>query len=188
MHRFNYASLLFILIVITGFACTAPTPAPAAQEPLDGPNKILRDALLDNLIGRWRTNGMMGNEKIEHDLSAEWVLNHQFVRLHFQDLHRPKEGDVAYEAAAHIGYDNMSERYVAHWMDVFGGRWSTTLGYGKKSGEAIKFVFEYPDGPFHTTFTWQPKEKTWRILMEQKDKSGKWGKFAEQTARRVDLK
>jgi hypothetical protein len=42
----------------------------------------------------------------------------------------------------------MSERYVAHWIDVFGGRFSETLGYGKRAGDEIDFIFEYPDGPF----------------------------------------
>lgn len=83
-----------------------------------------------------------------------------------------------YEAMIFIGYDNTSERYVAHWMDVFGGRFSETLGYGTRSGNAIKFVFEYPDGPFTNTFTWNPETKTWIFLMEQKDQTGKWKVFA----------
>lgn len=33
-----------------------------------------------------------------------------------------------YEAMVFIGYDNTSERYVVHWIDVFGGRFSETLG------------------------------------------------------------
>ncbi len=47
-----------------------------------------------------------------------------------------------YEALVFLGYDNASERYVAHWIDVFGGRFSETLGYGTRSGDSIKFIFE----------------------------------------------
>lgn len=36
----------------------------------------------------------------------------------------------------------MSERYVAHWLDVFGGRFSETLGFGKREGNSIRFLFE----------------------------------------------
>jgi hypothetical protein len=89
-----------------------------------------------------------------------------------------------YEAMVFIGYDNTSERYVAHWIDVFGGRFSETLGYGTRSGNSIKFVFEYPDGPFHNTLTWNPGTKTWGFLMQQKDKTGKWKIFAEDSLRR----
>lgn len=181
-RAFAFCFLLMSLMLPAAVAAQPPPP------PLDGPHRVFRDALLDNLTGRWRAGGQMGSEKIESDLSVEWALGHQFLRLHFQDAGKPQPGEPPYEAAVYIGYDNMSERYVAHWMDVFGGRWSETLGYGKRDANSIKFVFEYPDGPFHTTFTWQPQSKTWRILMEQKDKSGKWTKFAEQTLRRLNLK
>jgi hypothetical protein len=46
---------------------------------------------------------------------------------------------------------------------------------------AINLNFEYPDGPFHNTFTWVPETKKWVSLMEIKDKSGKWINFAEDT-------
>jgi hypothetical protein len=75
-----------------------------------------------------------------------------------------------------------------HWIDVFGARFSETLGYGTRygtrAGNTIKFVFEYPDGPFHNTFTWDPEAKRWTFLMEQKDATGKWKVFAEDTLRR----
>lgn len=91
---------------------------------------------------------------------------------------------ASYEAMVFIGYDNTSERYVAHWIDVFGGRFSESLGYGTRAGNSIKFVFEYPDGPFHNTFTWNPETKMWVSLLEQKDTTGKWKVFAEDTLRR----
>jgi hypothetical protein len=68
---------------------------------------------------------------------------------------------------------------VLHLIDIFGGRFSETLGYGARSGNEIRFVFEYPDGPFHTTFRWSPEDTTWRWLLEQKDKDGKWTTFAD---------
>jgi hypothetical protein len=45
-----------------------------------------------------------------------------------------------------------------------------------------KFVFEYPDGPFHNTFTWSPDSKSWHFLLEQKNEAGKWRTFADRTA------
>jgi hypothetical protein len=83
-----------------------------------------------------------------------------------------------------IGYDNISERYVAHWIDVFGGRFSETLGYGKRNGDKIDFVFEYPDGPFHTDFAWDAAHGIWRWRMEQKNAAGKWMQFADLTLAR----
>ena len=116
---------------------------------------------------------------MENRVKAEWVLNHQFLLVHMNDVNSPPN----YEAMVFIGYDNTGARYVGHWIDVFGGRFSETLGYGKRSGNSIKFIFEYPDGPFHNTFTWNPETKSWVFLMEQKDRTGKWAVFAEDTLR-----
>jgi hypothetical protein len=67
---------------------------------------------------------------------------------------RPQDCQAAIRSDAMIGYDNMSERYVVHWIDVFGVRFSETLGYGKRVGNEIDFIFEYPDGPFRTNLIW----------------------------------
>ena len=109
-----------------------------AQEPLDGPNRIFRDTLLDSLTGDWKLSRTIRGRSVESAFTAEWVLNHQFLRLHMKDV-----GDSpAYEAMVFIGYDYVSERYVAHWIDVGGGRFSEALGYGTRSGNSIKLVFE----------------------------------------------
>jgi hypothetical protein len=152
-----------------------------AQEPLDGSNRPFKDDLLENLVGDWKLTGQMRTRTVENTVKVEWVLNHQFLRIHFRDVATPPQ----YEAMVFVGYDNASDRYVAHWIDVFGGRFSETLGYGKRDGNAIKFVFEYPDGPFHNTFTWNPSDKSWTFLMEQKNKEGKWTTFATDTLRRA---
>lgn len=118
------------------------------------------------------------------EITAEWVLNHQFLSVIEKDA-TATPAKLAYEAHIYIGYDNTSERYVIHWLDIFGGRVSETLGYGTRDGNSIKFNFEYPDGPFHNTFFWNPPENSWRFLLEQKDTAGKWKTFADQTARKI---
>ncbi len=152
-----------------------------AQEPLDGPKRIFRDNLLDNLVGKWALTRKIRGKEVQNTAEAQWVLNHQFLKLHMKDLASPP----AYEAMVFIGFDNTSERYVAHWIDMYGGRFSETLGYGKLDGNAIRFVFEYPDGPFHNTFTWDGTAKTWTFLMEKKSDSGQWMQFAQDTLRRA---
>ena len=78
-----------------------------------------------------------------------------------------------------IGYDHTSERYVAHWMDIYGGRFSETLGYGVRSGDQIEFVFEYPDGPFHTTFRWLPEKNAMAVADEDQGQSWALGGLRE---------
>jgi hypothetical protein len=83
-----------------------------------------------------------------HDVQADWVLNRQFLRI---------QKKTASNAPASV---------------------SEILGYGTGDGNQIRFIFEYPDGPFHNTYRWNAEENTWQWLMEQKNKDGKWVPFA----------
>ena len=137
------------------------------------------DDLVDHLSGNWKLEGPVMGHVGHHDVQAEWVLNHQFLRIHEKTSAGAPADEHRYEATWFLGYDPVSERYVLHLMDVFGARFSESLGYGTRDGNAIRFVFEYPDGPFHTTFRWSPESGTWQWLMEQKNKEGKWTQFAD---------
>lgn len=171
---------LYLLIVLFMFLCWIYPMKVGAQEPLDGPNRQFTDPLLDRLAGDWKLTRKIRGQTVENLAKAEWVLNHQFLLVHMTGPPTPS----TYEAMVFIGYDHTSDRYVAHWIDVGGGRYSETLGYGKRVRNEIKFVFEYPDGPFTNTFKWDPEGKVWSCLMEQKDKTGRWKTFAEDTLRR----
>jgi uncharacterized protein DUF1579 len=175
--------LSFLSVVLL---CAFSASLVAAENDSDGRDNPFHDALLDNLAGDWHVDRKLGRgRKAENTLHAEWVLNHQFMLLHYRDVATPSK----YEAMVFIGYDNASERYVVHWIDVFGGRFSETLGYGKREEgkNAIHLVFEYPDGPFHNTFTFDPESKTWTSLLRQKEK-GQWSIFAEDKCTRVGFK
>ena len=164
-----------ILLFLTYFGLA--TNRVWAQQLVDGRNRILHDELLDNLVGDWKIMRKFKTQTVENMATAEWVLNHQFLLIHMKDANSPPQ----YEANIYIGYDHTSDRYVAHWIDVFGGRFSETLGFGGRNVNSIKFVFEYPDGPFLNTFSWNPEKKSWTFLMQQKDPNGKWALFAEDT-------
>jgi len=173
--------MLLNRIALAALLCSAIVTVASAQEAqaLDGRQRIFQDSLVDRLAGDWIMSGTVGKKAVTYRVHAEWMLNHQFLRVGMRDTAKPPD----YEAHVYIGRDNTSERYVAHWLDVFGGRWSETLGYGTRTGTAIEFVFEYPDGPFHTTFTWDGKSG-WTVLMRQRGPSGEWQTFGQWTLRR----
>lgn len=156
------------------------TPRLSAQTPAEW-----RDDLVDQMAGDWKLEGTVMGRAGHHDVRAEWVLNHQFLRIHEKTAAGAPKDEHAYEATWFLGYDPVSERYVLHLMDIFGARFSETPGYGTRDGNAIHFVFEYPDGPFHTTLRWSPGAGSWQWLMEQKNKEGKWTQFADLTLTRV---
>jgi hypothetical protein len=153
--------------------CALPLAAWADAPPVDGPNVSFQDPLLDRMVGHWTVSGTLLGKPVTQTVDAVWILNHQFFQIH--------EVGGGYEAMPMIGYDHMSERYVAHWLDVFGGRFSETLGYGAKTGDEIAFVFEYPDAPFRTRFIWDGAHAQWHWEMTQKDATGKWTPFADMT-------
>jgi hypothetical protein len=144
-----------------------------------------QDALLDNLVGDWRVERKFGSGRIaENTLHTEWVLDHQFIELHYCDVATPPK----YEAMVFIGYDAGDQRYVCHWIDNFGGEFSA-LGYGKIDNErrGIEFTFDYKNGPFTNKFSFDPMTKTWTSLMRQKDK-GEWKLFAEDKFTRIETR
>ncbi len=165
------------LLVIATLICSLP--AALADEPPDGPKRIFKDNFIENLVGNWKLTRKIRGKVVENRVKVEWVLNHQFLRLHMKDVADPP----AYEAIALIGYVHSDKKYVAHWCDTFGGKFSA-VGHGKRSGDSIAFEFQYPDGPFFNTFTWDAKAKGWTFKMESVGKDGKRVPFAEDTLRR----
>jgi hypothetical protein len=159
--------LLSLIVILASVPSMAQSPAE------------WQDTLADHITGTWKVDGNVLGREAHHEINAEWMLNHQFLRIHEKTAATAPASERRYEAIWFLGYDEVSERYVLHLIDIFGGRYSETLGYGTRNGNEIRFVFEYPDGPFHTTFRWSQETATWQWLLEQKDKAGKWTTFAD---------
>ncbi|HLW77149.1 MAG TPA: hypothetical protein VKS01_09185 [Bryobacteraceae bacterium] len=138
-----------------------------------------QDGLIKHFEGAWKLEGPLLGNIAHHDVQADWVFNRQFLRITEKTSADAPAGERRYDAVWYLGYDSISDRYVLHLMDAYGARFSETLGYGVIDGNTIKFVFEYPDGPFHTTYRWSASDNSWQWLMEQKDKDGKWKQFAD---------
>lgn len=160
------AALLFVLALLPAFA----TAQPATR---------LDDPFLDELAGHWEVTRKVRGTVVHNTLQGEWVLQHRFLQLHMIDVADPPK----YEALVLIGFDKKADRYVAHWTDIFGGG-ASAMGYGKRAGNTIPFVFAYPDGPFYNTFTWDPQARGWTMVLEAEGKDGKRAFFAEDTLRR----
>ena len=144
-----------------------------------GPTGKLEDPFLENLLGKWEVTRKVRGTTVNNTLEADWVLQRRFLRLHLLDVAEPPK----YEAIVLLGYDPKGDRYVAHWCDNYGAQYSA-VGYGKRIGNSIDFVFADPDGAFHNTFTWDPELHGWVMLLESEGKDGKRSLFAEDTVRR----
>ena len=60
----------------------------AAQEP------TFQDPLLDHLIGNWVLQGTIAGSQTTHDIVSEWVLGHQYVRLHETSREKNAKGQA----------------------------------------------------------------------------------------------
>jgi hypothetical protein len=137
-----------------------------AQQP------VFHDALLDHLAGRWLLEGTIAGKKTTHDVDADWVLGHQYLRIHEVSRDKTAEGKPAYEAMVLIGWVQASAQYACVWLDTYGGITPVSLANAKRNGNEIPFLFPDKDAPLHTTFSYIPASDswTWRIDNEEKGK------------------
>ena len=155
-------------------------PASADESPL-------QDPLLDHLVGTWVLQGSIAGKETTHDVAAEWVLGHQYVRLHEVSRERRADGQAEYEAIVFVGQDPSKRGYACLWLDSTGGGGlsGTAIGHGRRSADEIAFLFKGSDGStFHTTFAYGKDTDSWRWIMDGED-HGKLQPFARMSLTRV---
>jgi hypothetical protein len=152
----------------------------AAAAPIQGDEsasgKGLQDSLLDQLIGDWNVDRKMANGRTERNLvHGEWVLQHQFVELHYRDVASPPH----YEAVVLITYDSIGNRYLCHWADTTGGSYSTD-GFAPRdqASNAMEFKFAFHDGQLTNRYAFDPQSHVWTSTIRQEEK-GEWKLFCE---------
>jgi hypothetical protein len=162
---------------ILAFCCLALASPALAQQP------TFHDALLDSLVGHWVLTGTIGKKTTTHDVTATWVLNHQY--LEFQEISREKnkDGTPVYEAAVYIAWDQPTSEYVCAFLDVFGDISTESFGHAPRKGDSIALVFQdrKDTGKFHNTLTYRRADDSWTMNMDQEDPKGKLTPFARTT-------
>ena len=141
----------------------------------------MSDDLLGRLVGSWTLTGTMGTTELRQRVDARWVIQGRFLQVHFLQEGPAGKDLPAYEAIYMIGHDSTSGQYVMHLCDTFGARYSRTTGIGTRRGDSVEFLFEYPNGMFSNTFTWDRGTEQWEMLLRQKDEAGEWKIFATKT-------
>jgi hypothetical protein len=161
---------------ITLAALLAATPAFAQQA-------TFNDPLVDHLAGKWVLTGRMDKGTVTHDVSAEWVLAHQYLEINEVSREKNKDGAPVYQAKVFIGWDAGKKIYDVVWLDDYGSISTQSLGYATPNGNTLAFVFQDRDdaGSFHTSFTWHPANGTWSMDMDTVTAAGKTVPFARTT-------
>ncbi|MGB2635195.1 MAG: hypothetical protein WAM58_14800 [Candidatus Acidiferrum sp.] len=149
---------IFAVLLAVSFAALGQQAAPAG-----------RDALLDHMTGAWTLQGTLAGHETTHDVEAEWVLNHEYVRLHETSREKNAQGQPAYEAIVFLEWDEARSQYNCLWLDSTsgGGLSAQGIAHGKRNGDEILFLFKGADGSnFYTTFVYDKSSDTWRWVMD----------------------
>jgi hypothetical protein len=128
-----------------------------------------QDSLLDRFAGRWVLSGEIAGQPTTHDVTAEWVLVHHYLRFHEVAREQDAQGQPLYEALVTIGADGAPGRYACLWLDSTGGGGlvAPPIGRATRAGDEIPFVFIMPDSSaFRTTFSYERATDTWRWSMD----------------------
>ncbi|HTK29134.1 MAG TPA: hypothetical protein VL309_06270 [Vicinamibacterales bacterium] len=158
-------------------AVALAAPARAQQPPF-------HDALADHLAGDWVLTGTIAGRQTTHDVRAEWVLNHQYLRLHETSRETRSDGLPAYDAFVFIGWNQPLKRYGIAWLDVYGGLTGESVGSAAPDGNRLAFLFKAADGNFHTTYVYDERTDTWQMNMEN-ETNGVLKPFARTTLARA---
>jgi hypothetical protein len=128
----------------------------AQQPPVNSP-------LLDHLTGKWLLQGTVGKQPVIHDVDAEWVLQHHYLR--FREVSRDKndKGEPQYEATVFVAWNEKIKQYSCVWLDVYGGATAESIGLAMPKENELAFVFtdEHGETSFTNTFIFDPKTNTW---------------------------
>ncbi len=152
------AGLLLGLVVMT-------TPLDAQSNP--------PDSLLDRLIGHWVLQGPMAGQRVTHDVTCEWVLGHEYVRLHEVSRERSTSGGPAYEAIVYLVRDPRTKEYAALWLDNtgYGPFEPSGVGHATVSADSLPFVVVDSDtSRFHNPFVYKRTTDTWEWHMANDEK------------------
>ena len=146
---------------LTLLALFISVAAAVQQPPVDSP-------LLNHLEGQWVLQGTIAGKQTTHDITAEWVANHHYLRLHEVSRDRPADGKPLYDAFIHIGWSEREKRYSTIWLDNFWGIDPESIGTAAPSDNELRFLWKDEKGAvtFSNDFLYDAKNDSWQWIMD----------------------
>ena len=131
------------------------------QPPVNSP-------LLDHLVGKWVLEGTIAGRDTIHDVNAEWVLEHHYVRIQEVSRQKNEKGEPQYQATIYIGWNEATKENACVWLDVYGGLSSESIGVASPKENELLFVFKDGKGAvtFKNNFVYDAKAGTWEWRMD----------------------
>ena len=128
------------------------------------------DPLLEHLVGHWTLSGTIAGKETTHEVTADWVLNRGYVRLHEVSRETTTTGAPAYEAIVFVCSEPSSGENTCLWLDstASGGLSPEGIGRAKREPNSFPFVFKDAKGlvSFENTFSYDPAVDRWQWIMD----------------------
>jgi hypothetical protein len=128
------------------------------------------EALLDRLAGQWVLSGKIAGRETTHDISADWTLNHGYLRIHEVSREKGPSGEDSYEAIIFISYNAKTEDYTCLWLDSTSneGLNAEGLAHARRRENSLPFVFRDSKAQvsFENTFVYDPASDSWKWIMD----------------------
>jgi hypothetical protein len=139
--------------------------AAAQQAPVTSP-------LLDHITGHWVLRGTIKGKPTTHEVDAEWVIQHHYVRLHEVSADKDATGQPQYEAMIFIGQIDTPKTYTCVWLDLYGGTNITSIGVAEPRENELPFIFKDEKGEvsFSNDFVYDPATGAWEWRMDNVEK------------------
>jgi len=128
--------------------------------------------LLEHLTGHWVLRGEIGGKQTTHDVDAEWIIQHHYVRIHEVSRDKDAKGQAQYEAMIFVGQTETPKAYTCVWLDVYGGSSIESIGVAEPGENKLPFIFKNEKGEvsFHNDFIYDPAAGAWEWRMDNVEK------------------
>lgn len=164
-YRLKIAKMLPLITLVIVASCLTFTSF--AQPAKDTTNRQFHDDLLDNLVGQWDVSATVHGQKFTLDRVAEWVMNHQYLRIYEKSREVIPWLKVPFERTIFIGYNHRSKRYVVYELTVHGGdvpHEPEGFYYGDRAGNELKMAHTKGTEVIgNSRFIWEPASKSWHF-------------------------
>jgi hypothetical protein len=130
--------------------------------------------LLDRLVGTWVLRGTIAGKPVVHDVTAQWVLGHQYIQIHETSRPGTVTASHAYDAIVYIGWNPDQKQYSCLWLDSTGGNGlvPTAFGHAPSNPAQLLFTWRTGDGEptLTNTFDYDQATHSWRWTIDNIDK------------------
>lgn len=140
------------------------------------------DSLLNHLAGKWVLTGKIAGHEVVHDVTADWVLAHQYIQIHEISRAKKPDGKPDYEAIVYLGWNPGLKQYTCLWLDTTGGNGLVADGFGHADKGQSTLSFRWNDDhgspSLENAFSYDSTHNTWRWQIDNLD-SGRVKHFAD---------